>query len=539
MHDSDALIVGGGHNGLVCAFYLARAGLKVTVLERRGVVGGAAITEQFHPGFRNSVASYTVSLLSPKVIADMSLAEHGLRILPRRVQNFLPLNERDHILVGEGRTRAEVAKFSARDAERLDEFTARLATLADLVRDTLHRTPPNVTDGGWTEALREMIGAAPLARRLGRAAMQAKRDLLSLFGQSAGDLLDSWFESDPIKAAFGFDAIVGNYTSPYAPGTGYVLLHHAIGEVNGRKGQWGHAIGGMGAITQAMAAACREAGVDIRTNSEVREVIVEKGRSAGAVTAGGETFKARAIASNVNPKLLFRSLLDPALLPGDFRERIARYRCASGSFRMNVALGALPRFSCLPEPGDHMTAGIIMAPSLRYMERAYMDARKFGWSKEPIVEMLIPSVVDDSLAAEGRHVASLFCQHAAPELPDGASWDVHREEVADLMIETVERFAPGFASSVIARTVLSPLDLERTFGLIGGDIMHGSLSLDQLFSARPVLGHADYRGPIPGLYMCGAGTHPGGGVSGIPGHNAAREILKDFRRRRVRGHTSR
>jgi phytoene dehydrogenase-like protein len=232
----------------------------------------------------------------------------------------------------------------------------------------------------------------------------------------------------------------------------------------------------------------------------------------------------------LNPKLLYQSLVDPALLPADFRERISRYRCASGTFRMNLALAELPRFACLPEPGDHLTAGIIMAPTLGYMERAYADARAHGWSKEPIVEMLLPSFVDDSLAPKGQHVASLFCQHVAPELPDGSSWDAHRDEVADLMIDTVERFAPGFKSSVIARTALSPLDLERTFGLVGGDIMHGSLSLDQLFSARPVLGHADYRGPISGLYMCGAGTHPGGGVSGIPGHNAAREIRRDWKR---------
>jgi phytoene dehydrogenase-like protein len=530
MQDSDAVIIGGGHNGLVCAFYLARAGLKVTVLERRGIIGGAAITEEFHPGFRNSVASYTVSLLSAKVIGDMGLAEHGLRIVSRKMQNFLPLNGRDYLAVGAGRTKSEVAKFSACDAERLDEFNARLTLLADLIRETLHKTPPNVTNGGWMEALGELIRAAPLGWSVGRLDLAAKRDLMALFGQSAGDLLDGWFESDPIKASFGFDAIVGSYASPYAPGTGYVLLHHAIGEVNGIKGTWGHAIGGMGAITLAMAAACRNAGVEIRTNADVRELIVEKGRIVGAALAGGESFRARAVISNLNPKLLFQSLVDPVLLSTDFRERMARYRCASGTFRMNLALTELPRFACLPDPGDHLTAGIVMAPSLGYMERAYMDARSGGWSKEPIVEMLLPSFVDDSLAPGGRHVASLFCQHVAPELPDGTSWDVHRDEVADLMIETVERFAPGFKSSVIARTALTPLDLERTFGLVGGDIMHGSLSLDQLFSARPVLGHADYRSPVAGLYMCGAGTHPGGGVSGIPGHNAAREILNDLGR---------
>lgn len=529
---NDIVVIGGGHNGLVCAFYLARAGLKVTVLERRGVVGGAAVTETFAPGFRNSTASYTVSLLHPKVISDMSLAARGLKLVARRMQNFLPLNERDYLAVGPGRTKSEVAKFSARDAERVDEFTARLSALADLARESLLVTPPKLVQSSWANSLTDLFHARGLARRVSGLSTVARRDLVALFGRSAGELLDVWFESDPVKAAFGFDAIVGNYASPYGPGTGYVLLHHAIGEVNGVKGVWGHALGGMGAITEAMAGACRDAGVDIRTNTEVREVIVEKGRAAGVVTAEGNAFRARRIASGVNPKLLFGSLVAPSLVPEDFRERIGAYRCASGTFRMNLALSSLPRFSCLPEAGDHLTAGIVIAPSLAYMDRAYADARALGWSKAPIVEMLIPSVIDRSLAPEGKHVASLFCQHVAPELPDGSSWDARKDEVADLMIETVDRYAPGFGASVIARSILTPLDLERTFGLVGGDIMHGAMTLDQLFSARPVLGHGNYRSPIPGLYMCGAGTHPGGGVSGIPGHNAAREILKDWRRRR-------
>jgi len=527
----DIVVIGGGHNGLVCAFYCACAGLRVVVLERRSIVGGAAVTEEFAPGFRNSTASYTVSLLHPKIIAEMGLAAQGLTTVQRRMQNFLPLNEREYLAVGRGRTKGEVAKFSRADAERLDAFNARLGALADMVRELLLVTPPKAIETGWIDAVPELLKAAGVARRLSRLDTVAKRDLLALFGQSAGEWLDSWFESDPIKAALGFDAIVGNYASPYGPGTGYVLLHHGIGEVNGIKGAWGHAVGGMGAITKTMAAACKDSGVEIRTGAEVREVLVEEGRAAGVITAAGETFRARAVAANVNPKLLFLSLVDTSLLPADFLDRMRRYRCASGTFRMNVALAELPRFSCLPEPGDHLTAGIVIAPSLGYMDRAYSDARGQGWSKTPIVEILVPSFVDQSLAPEGKHVASLFCQHTAPELPDGSSWDAHREEVADLMIETVDRYAPGFKASVMARSILSPLDLERTFGLVGGDIMHGSLALDQLFSARPVLGHGNYRSPIPGLYMCGAGTHPGGGVSGIPGHNAAREIVKDVPRR--------
>ena len=533
MNSSDIVIIGGGHNGLVCAFYLARAGLRVTVLERRHIVGGAAVTEEFHPGFRNSVASYTVSLLHPRILADMSLAANGLRIVERKLQNFLPLNDHEYLAAGGDRIKAEVAKFSRRDADRLESFVTRFTAIADLVRRTLLKTPPNVVEGGWFSALGETVRALPLAREFVGLDMRARRDLVALFGQSAGDLLDSWFESDPIKALFGFDSIVGNYQSPYAVGSAYVLLHHWIGEVNGKKGTWGHAIGGMGAITQAMARACEAHRVEILTGESVSEIVLEKGRAVGVVTEQGNLFKGRAIVSNLNPKLLFGRLVDGALLPEDFRERMMRYRCASGTFRMNVALSELPRFSCLSEAGDHLTAGIIIGPSLAYFDRAYADARALGWSREPVVEMMLPSTLDASLAPPGRHVASLFCQHVAPILPDGASWDERRDEVADLMIAMVDRYAPGFKSSVLGRQVLTPLDLERTFGLVGGDIMHGVLSLDQLFSARPALGHADYRAPVPGLYMCGSGTHPGGGVTGAPGHNAAHEILKDVRRKRV------
>jgi phytoene dehydrogenase-like protein len=357
-----------------------------------------------------------------------------------------------------------------------------------------------------------------------------------LFVNSAGDYLDGWFESAPIKAAFGFDGIVGNYASPYSAGSAYVLLHHVFGEVNGKKGAWGHAIGGMGAITQAMSKAAAERGVEIRLSSPVREVIVEGGRAAGCVLQNGDAVRARCVVSNLNPKLLYGQLIDPGVLDENFRERMNNWRCGSGTFRMNVALAELPDFTALPgrSRAAHHTSGIIMAPSLAYMDQAYLDAKSGGWSKRPIVEMLIPSTLDGSLAPPGRHVASLFCQHVAPALPGGASWDDHREEVADLMIDLVNSHAPNFKASVLGRQIMSPLDLERTFGLIGGDIFHGALSLNQLFSARPMLGHGDYRGPLRGLYMCGSGTHPGGGVTGAPGHNAAREILKDFRRGRLK-----
>ncbi|MDY6949545.1 MAG: NAD(P)/FAD-dependent oxidoreductase, partial [Pseudomonadota bacterium] len=437
---------------------------------------------------------------------------------------------------GAERTKREVAKFSQADADRLDAYGDRLEVIADVLRELVLQTPPNVVDGGWRVAVPELIRTARIGGRLSRLDMPTRQELLSLFVTSAGDYLDGWFESAPIKALYGFDGIVGNYASPYAQGSGYVLLHHCFGEVNGKKGSWGHAIGGMGAITQAMARCAMSRGVEVRVNAGVREIIIENGKAVGAVTESGDTLRAPAVVSNLNPKLLYTSLIDAAALPETFRRRVSQWRCGSGTFRMNVALAELPDFTALPgkQRAPHHTAGIIMAPTLAYMERAYFDARTHGWSQQPIVEMLIPSTLDDSLAPAGQHVASLFCQHVAPQLPNGASWDDHRDTVADLMIDTVNQYAPNFKASVLGRQIMSPLDLERTFGLVGGDIFHGALHLDQMFSARPMLGHGNYRGPLPGLYMCGSGTHPGGGVTGAPGHNAAHEILIDFRKRTLR-----
>jgi len=534
----DAVVIGGGHNGLTCAAYLAQAGLKVVVVERREIVGGAAVTETFHPGFRNSTASYTVSLLDPRVIRDLRLAEHGLVISERPIANFLPLPDGQYLKVGGGvqATQAEVNKFSRRDAETLPAYYAMLERVAAVLRELTGTTPPNVRAGGLADAAL-LLQSLQLAKSFRAMALAERRDLLDLFTKSAGDILDRWFESAPIKAAFGFDAVVGNFASPYTPGSAYVLLHHVFGEVNGKRGQWGHAHGGMGAITQAMAAECTARGVALRTDAPVARVTIHGGRATGVELESGEVIEARRVVANVNPKLLFERLVAPEHLDADFRARIAGYRCASGTFRINVALSELPDFSALPGSNaqSHHSSGIIIAPSLAYMERAYFDARTLGWSRAPIVEMLIPSTVDDSLAPPGQHVASLFCQHANPRVSDvlpGRTWDDWREEVADLMIDTVTQSAPNFKASVLARRVLSPLDLEREFGLTGGDIFHGALSLDQLFAARPVLGHANYRMPVRGLYLCGSGAHPGGGVTGIPGKNAAREILKDARRSR-------
>jgi phytoene dehydrogenase-like protein len=525
----DVVIVGAGHNGLTCAAYLGMAGLKVKVVERRPMVGGAAVTEEFHPGFRNSVAAYTVSLLNPKIIADLRLHEHGLRIVERRVQNFLPSREGQYILSAEGQTEAQIAKLSARDAARYAAFDRQIDIAVEVLRGLVLQAPPNLKSG--LKGLPELLKAGALGRKLRRLSDADLRTVFDLFTKSAGDYLDAWFENDLVKALFGFDAVIGAYASPYTPGTGYVLLHHAFGEVNGKQRVWGHAVGGMGAISEAMAKAAASHGVEIEISAPVRELIVEQGRARGVVLADGRAIRAGNVAVNTNLKLFYTSLVPAGALDTDFLARMHRFRCASGTFRMNLALSELPSFTALPGHtlADHHTAGIVIGPSLGHMDRAYADARRHGWSREPIVELVIPSTLDDTLAPKGAHVASLFCQHVAPELPDGSSWNDHRETVADLMIDTVERYAPGFRASVIGRQALTPLDLETIFGLVGGDISHGAMSLDQLFWARPMLGYADYRGPLKGLYHCGAGAHPGGGVTGAPGHNAARAILADRR----------
>lgn len=528
----DIVIIGGGHNGLTAAAYLARGGLRVVVLERRVVVGGAAVTEEFHPGFRNSVAAYTVSLLNPRVIRELELGRHGLNVTERPMANFWPVDEAQYLLLPyglSGRQKA-IATFSTADAERLPAYEAALERAASLLKQLAERTPPNA-GGGWMEAIRH----ASLGGRLAGLELQDKRLLLDLFTKSAADFLSGWFESEVVKGAFAFDGIVGAYAPPSAPGTAYVLLHHCFGEVNGKAGVWGHAVGGMGAITQAMAAAAREAGAEIRTRAAVEEIVVENHAAAGVRLEGGEVLKARAVAANVGPKLLFRDLVPHGAVEDEVRSLFLSRKTGSGTFRMNVALAELPDFSCLPSNGSaagpHHGAGIVIGPTLGYLERAYLDASLEGWSREPVIEMLIPSTTDATLAPEGRHVASLFVQHVAPHLPGNRSWSDarEREAFADLVIETVTRHAPNFQASVIARQIHSPRDLEEKFGLVDGDIFHGQMGLDQVFSARPVLGYADYRMPLRGLYLCGAGAHPGGGVTGLPGRNAAREILRDFK----------
>jgi phytoene dehydrogenase-like protein len=530
--DFDAAIIGGGHNGLVCAAYLERAGASVVVLEQGDRIGGAAQTDEFHPGYRNSVAAYTVSLLNPKVIRELDLARHGLRIVERPVANFWPVDERRFLMMpyGLARRQAAVSLFSERDAERLPAYDAALERAAGVLRDLVLETPPNA-GGGILEALK----AGLVGRRLARLPIEDQRVLVDLFTRSAAEFLDGWFESEVVKAAFAFDGIVGAYAAPSTPGTAYVLLHHCFGEVNGKPGVWGHAVGGMGAISVAIGRAALAAGASIRTQARVARVLVENGRAVGVELDTGERIGARVVAGAIGPKPLFRDLVPAQAVEPEVRRRFLGMRTGSGTFRMNVALSELPDFTCRPgrEADDHHGSGIVIGPTLDYLERAYLDARTDGWSKEPVVEMLIPTTLDPALAPAGKHVASLFVQHVAPRLPGPRSWEdeTEKERFADVVIDTVTRHAPNFRDAVIARQVLSPLDLERRFGMADGDIFHGALGLDQLWTTRPVLGAAAYRMPLPGLYLCGSGAHPGGGVTGVPGHNAAREIARDLRRK--------
>ena len=521
MHD--AIVIGAGHNGLTCAYYLAHKGLKVAVLEAADVVGGAAVTDEFMPGYRNSAASYTVSLLQPKVIRDMELERHGLKVVLRKTDNFLP-GDGDYLLAGRGGlTRREIARHVSADGEAYDRYLAELETVVRLLKKWLLRAPPDV--GSKVGALPKILS---LGRDMAGLSVAEIRIVHDFAMRSAAEILDRHFEGELAKALFGFDGVVGNFASPRSPGTAYVLLHHLFGEAAGVPGAWGHAIGGMGSITQAMARACRAAGVDIVLSTPVEELLVANGRAAGVV-AKGKAWPAKSVVAGVNPRLLFDRLVPAGSVDSEVSARMRGWKCESATFRMNVALSQLPRFTVLPKRGNHLTAGIIMAPSVDYMHRAWLDAEVSGWSKQPIIEMLIPSTLDGSLAPKGKQVASLFCQHFRYDLGPGRSWDEEREKAADTIIATVDSHAPGFAKSVIGRQIHSPLDLERRFGLIGGDIFHGKMSLDQLFSARPMIGAADYRMPLKGLYLCGSGAHPGGGVTGAPGHNAARAVLSDRR----------
>lgn len=523
----DAVVIGAGHNGLVCAGYLARAGLSVAVVERRGIVGGACVTEEFLPGFRNSSCAYLVGLLAPEVIRDLRLHHHGLDILERAGGTFSPAPDGSHIelLADKAAVRAQL---SASDAAAYDELGTLLDRAAVVMRAIARERAPDMT-GGWAE----LWQAARSGRHLRHLPPEDRSEFAALMLRSLGDFLDERFENVAFKGVYGFKGLVGNMASPYAAGSAYVLLHHVFGEVNGKRGKWGQPRGGMGAITQALQRSLEAQGGQVLTGSGVREVIVARGRAGGVVLENGTTLRAPIVVSSVNPKLLFLKMLDSSGLDARFLRRITAWRCRSGTFRMNVALSELPDFTARPGTcmQRHHQGTVTIAPSLDYLERAHDDARLHGWSRAPVISMCIPTTIDSALAPPGQHIAGLFCQHFNPDLPDGSSWHDHRDTVARLIIDTIGQYAPNFPGAVLGYKALSPLDLEVEYGLVGGDIFHGEMHLDQLFSLRPAPEAANYATPVSGLFQCGSGTHPGGGVTGLPGWNAARTILK--RRRRL------
>lgn len=525
----DAIIIGAGHNGLTCAAYLARAGLKVKVLEARAIIGGAAVTEEFAPGYRNSSCSYVVSLLNPKVVRDLELARYGLDVMTRPCDGFFPQPDGSYLLYGSDsdgfmRQLDRRAPGDGAGYARLDEDLTRLVPV---FRELMLTTPPNL-QGGFSD----LINAAWTLKSARKLSLRDRALFADIMTMPANEFLSRYLKDEAAKASFGYLAAIGSLVSPNAAGTAYILLDHVVGEVAGVRGMWGHAKGGMGAISAAIAKSGAAHGVEIETSVPVAEIIVEKGAVKGVATKDGRVLRSSRVVSGIHPKLLYGRLIDPAYVPADLKSDIDDYVSISGTFRMNVALDELPDFTCLPgkqQAIQHM-GSIVICPSMDYMERAYDDAKAGGWSKEPIIEICIPSTLDDTLAPPGKHVASLFCQHFHPRLSGGRDWDDHREEVAGHILKVVDAHAPNFSRAVTARKILSPKDLERDFGLVGGCIFHGSLRLNQVFSLRPAAGIAAYRGHLEGLYMCGAGTHPGGGVSGVPGHNAAREILRDAKR---------
>jgi phytoene dehydrogenase-like protein len=522
----DTIIIGAGHNGLVTACYLARAGRRVLVLERRYLVGGACVTEEAFPGFKVSTAAYVNSLFRKEIISDLRLADHGLAILERSPSSFSPFPDRRYLLLGPDAemTRREIAKFSHRDAEAYPKYEAMLERVADVIEPTLDLTPPNVVRPGLKD-LWKLFRLGRAFQKLGAGMSEA----VEILTGAARPILDRWFESEQLKATLATDAIIGAMASPSMPGTAYVLFHHVMGETNGKRGVWGYVRGGMGGISQALAAAARDLKVDIRCDAEVARILVRDGAVRGVALANGDEFTAPVVASNADAHITFTRLLDPKLLPPEFAEAIGRISYDSASLKINVALSEVPNFLACPgaEPGPHHRGTIHICPDQDYIERAYDDAKYGRPSANPILECTIPSVVDPSVAPPGQHLMSMFIQYAPYKLR-GADWDQIKETFADRCFEVLNEYAPNFKRAVLARQIVTPLDLERTFNLTGGNIFQGAMSLNQLFLFRPVPGFASYRTPIRGLYLCGSAAHPGGGVMGAAGANAAREILRHW-----------
>jgi len=520
----DAIVIGGGHNGLVNAAYLAKAGKKVLVLERRHVLGGAAVTEEIVPGFLFSVCSYVVSLLRPEIIRELDLPRHGLEILPLD-GTFTPMPNGDYLwrMNDHARTQREIRRHSRVDAEAYDEFSKMMTPMCRFVKPILSMIPPDPTTLNPKDLHRFYF----LGQRFRDLSSDERYTLIQLMTMSAADFLDQWFETDVLKATMSASGIIGTFLGIRSPGTAYVLLHHYMGEIDGAFRSWGFSRGGTGAISNAIAAAARELGVEIRTQAPVDKILVKNGRTTGVALKSGEEISASVVSSSVDPHLTFEKFLAPSELPADFLESVRRYKFRGSSGKVNLALDALPDFKSMPGQGAHLRGAISISPSIEYMERAYDDAKYGRYSRKPYIDIVIPSLTDPSVAPPGKHVLSCFVQYAPYKLAQGA-WDDHKDAFGDTVINTIAEHAPNIKKIIIGRQVLTPLDLEREFGLTQGNIFQGELSLEQLFFLRPVPGWAYYRTPVDNLYMCGSATHPGGGIMGAPGRIASQVILKDW-----------
>ena len=521
----DVVVIGGGHNGLVHAAYLAQAGKKVLVLERRHVLGGAAVTEEVFPGFKFSVCSYVVSLLRPEIIRDLDLPRYGFEILPLD-GTLTPLPNGDYLwrVNDHAKTRREIARHSPLDAEAYEEYGKAMAEMGKFVKPLLGMTPPDPSRLSL-DALRKLLFWGRRFRQLPQPDQWNQVQLLTM---SAVDFLDQWFETDALKATMAASGIIGTFLGVRSPGTAYVLLHHYMGEIDGAFRSWGFSRGGTGAISNAIAEAARKAGAEIRVEAPIARILVKNGRATGVALENGDQFEARVVSSSVDPRRTFIGMIEPGQVPDEFLEQVRRYKFRGSSGKVNLALDALPDFPCLPGPGAHLRGAISISPSIDYMERAYDDAKYGRYSRRPYIDVVIPSLTDPSLAPAGKHVMSCFVQYAPYHLKEG-TWDEQGEAFADTVIDTLAEHAPNIKSIIRGRQVLTPLDLERDFGLTEGNIFQGELSLEQLFFLRPVPGWAQYRTPIRGLYLCGSAAHPGGGIMGAPGRLAALEVLKDWR----------
>jgi phytoene dehydrogenase-like protein len=524
----DAIIVGGGHNGLVTAAYLARSGLRVLVLESRRVLGGASCTEEVFPGYKVSTAAYLCSLLQERVIRDLDLRRYGYRVYAKDPAFFTPFPDGSHFTMWQDqkKTCAEIAKFSQKDAAAYPAYEEHVERLAQFAERLLLVTPPNVA----RLRPRDLWGLGTLGWELLRLPGRDRVGNVKIFTQSAAEFLDQWFESEPLKVTLATDGVIGSNAGPRSPGTAYVLLHHVMGTMDGHRGLWGFVRGGMGMVAEAIAASARAADATIRTEAPVERILIRDGRAVGVVLRGGEEIYARAVVSNADPKRTFLQLVEEKELEPEFVRQVRNIRMEGCSMKINLALAGLPSFKAIPGSSlmPHHKTTIHICPDIDYIERAWDDAKYGRPSERPLIEITIPTTYDDSLAPSGKHLMGIFLQYAPYRLRD-ADWRTLREPYADRVMDLIEEYAPGFKNLILARHVLSPLDLEETFGLTGGNIFHGEMSVHQLFSFRPVPGWADYRTPIRCLYLCGSGTHPGGGVMGAPGHNAAREILRDWR----------